>query len=182
MATNGSVTVKASDFNEKVKIIVHPKINFCYSFSENVNDTSVHTQMLRYSQMEFQGYAVKAFMSQIVPKSDFLSGYALRFRTMLEMLVPIRLVERLQVRKANNTELLKKCNNWAFAITECSRTDVNTLMKGSLYFQRSGWENLDYNIHPVKNDDAQWSDDSGHCSDSKAYILVRKYLIIPTSI
>ncbi|MFN8280657.1 MAG: T9SS type A sorting domain-containing protein [Saprospiraceae bacterium] len=152
MATNGSVTVKASDFNEKSEDNCTPKNKLRYSFSENVNDTSRTYRCSDIPNGISRDTLVKVYVTDSTGNQDFCQ-VTLTLQDNAGNACPNKVGGTIAgLVKANNTELLK---NATIELLQSQNVvaQMSTLDEGAYTFNDLA-ENLDYNIHPVKNDDA----------------------------
>lgn len=151
MASNGSVTVKASDFNEKSEDNCTPKNKLRYSFTANVNDTS---RIFRCSDIP-NGISKDTIIRIYVTDSTGNQDFCITTLTLQDNsgnVCPNKLGGNIAgLVSANKSELLKNAMIDVLQ-SQTTVTQMLTLDQGDFSFADIP-EGLDYTIRPTKNDD-----------------------------
>ncbi len=152
MATNGSITVNARDFNEKSEDNCTPKNLLKYSFSSNANDTTRTFTCADIPNGRSRDTMVTIYVTDLFGNQDFCKT-VLTLQDNNGNICPDRLTGHISgLVSANKTELLK---NATIDIMQSQNvvSSQATLDQGTFSFNDLT-ENIDYSIKPVKNDDA----------------------------
>lgn len=151
MQTNGSVTVKARDFNEKSEDNCTPQSQLRYSFSANVNDTVRTYTCADIPNGITRDTVVKIYVTDNDGNNEFCSP-TLTLQDNLGNVCPNKVGGTISgLVSANKTEPLKNAD---ISVLQSQNTvmQMNTPDEGQYSFVDLA-EGTDYFVKPIKNDD-----------------------------